>query len=103
MEEYVNINHTFEPVYDKNTRILILGTFPSVKSREYGFYYGHPQNRFWRVLSGITDSQLPVSIQEKKEFLLSHHIGIWDVIKRDYRTGLYCVTKCCKARNYRLF
>ena len=81
MEEYVNINHTFEPVYDKNTRILILGTFPSVKSREYGFYYGHPQNRFWRVLSGITDSQLPVSIQEKKEFLLSHHIGIWDVIK----------------------
>ena len=82
MEEYVNINHTFEPVYDKNTRILILGTFPSVKSREYGFYYGHPQNRFWRVLSGITDSQLPVSIQEKKEFLLSHHIGIWDVIKR---------------------
>lgn len=81
MEEYVNINHTFEPVYDKNTRILILATFPSVKSREYGFYYGHPQNRFWRVLSGITDSQLPVSIQEKKEFLLSHHIGIWDVIK----------------------
>ena len=78
MEEYVNINHTFEPVYDKNTRILILGTFPSVKSREYGFYYGHPQNRFWRVLSGITDSQLPVSIQEKKEFLLNVYYYIYD-------------------------
>ena len=73
--------HNIPPLYGEKSETLILGSFPSVKSREAEFFYGHPQNRFWRVLSGITDSQLPVSIQEKKEFLLSHHIGIWDVIK----------------------
>ena len=80
MEEYVNINHTFEPVYDKNTRILILGTFPSVKSREYGFYYGHPQNRFWRVVSALLNEPLPRDNAARQEMLLRHNIALWDVI-----------------------
>lgn len=73
-------DHEIEPVYDSESRILILGSFPSVKSREAGFFYGHPQNRFWKVLSGICSSGLPVTIEEKKQFLLSHHIAVWDVI-----------------------
>ena len=81
MIQYTNITHTFEPVYDANTKILILGTFPSVKSREIGFYYGHPQNRFWKVLAAVTGSPLPVTVEEKKQFLLENNIGIWDVIK----------------------
>ena len=81
MVQYTNITHTFEPVYNADTKILILGTFPSVKSREYGFYYGHPQNRFWRVLAEVTGSPLPTDVEEKKSFLLQNKIGIWDVIK----------------------
>lgn len=72
--------HTFEPVFNKHSKILILGTFPSVKSREGNFYYHHPQNRFWRVISELTSEPLPVSIEEKKAMLLKHHIAIWDVI-----------------------
>lgn len=74
------VTHTFEPVYDKDSRILILGTFPSVKSRETQFYYGHKQNRFWQVTAALTRSPLPQTIEEKKEMLLSHHIAVWDVI-----------------------
>ena len=59
---------------------MILGSFPSVKSRENNFYYGHPQNRFWKVVAGVTDNPVPVSIEEKKELLLNNHIAIWDVI-----------------------
>lgn len=73
--------HPIEPVYDENSRILILGSFPSVKSRENGFYYGHPQNRFWKVLAGIYGEVVPSTIDEKTEFLLSHNIALWDVIK----------------------
>ena len=73
--------HTFEPVFDGNSRVLILGTFPSVKSREQGFYYGHPQNRFWKILAGILKEPVPETIEDKKKFLLSHGIAIWDVIK----------------------
>ncbi len=80
MQEFKNITHTFEPVYDKNSRILILGTFPSVKSRENHFYYGHPQNRFWKVMSAVTASPLPQSVEEKKAFLLANRIAVWDVI-----------------------
>lgn len=58
--------HTFDPVYDNHSRVLILGSFPSVKSREQGFYYGHPQNRFWKVLSAVFSSPVPQSIEEKK-------------------------------------
>ncbi len=72
--------HRFEPVYDEHSKILILGTFPSVKSRENGFFYGHPRNRFWEVLALVTDSRTPRAIEEKKEFLLSHSIAVWDVI-----------------------
>lgn len=72
--------HDFQPVFDEKSEILILGTFPSVKSREYGFYYGHKQNRFWRVLAAITGSEIPETIEEKKKMLLDHKIAVWDVI-----------------------
>ena len=79
--------HTIEPVFDSASRILILGSFPSVKSREAGFFYGHPQNRFWKVLAGITDSEVPVTTEEKKAFLLQRHIAVWDVIASCVITG----------------
>ena len=72
--------HPFEPLYDENSRILILGSFPSVKSREMLFYYGHPQNRFWRVMAAVLDSEVPNSIEEKKRLMLSHGIALWDSI-----------------------
>lgn len=81
MKEYCYLEHTFEPVYDKESRVLILGSFPSVKSRENQFYYGHPQNRFWKVMAEITGEKLPVTVEEKKELLLKNHIAVWDVIK----------------------
>lgn len=80
-------NHNIQPVFDKQSRILILGSFPSVKSREYHFFYGHPQNRFWKVLAGVTEEPVPINIEEKKEFLLKNHIAIWDVIKSCDITG----------------
>lgn len=72
--------HEIDPVYDEDSRILILGSFPSVKSRESGFFYGHPQNRFWKVLAGICQCETPGTVNEKKTFLLSHQIAVWDVI-----------------------
>ncbi len=72
--------HTIGNLFDKNSKILILGSFPSVKSREQGFFYGHKQNRFWKTLSAVLNKPLPKSIEEKKEFLLSNHIALWDVI-----------------------
>ena len=72
--------HTIEPIYDKNSKILILGSFPSVKSREANFFYGHPQNRFWKVLAAVFEDTLPETIPQKKAFLLEHHIALWDVI-----------------------
>ncbi|MCD8301222.1 MAG: DNA-deoxyinosine glycosylase [Clostridiales bacterium] len=80
MESYKRISHTFEPVWDEHSEILILGTFPSVKSRENLFYYGHPQNRFWKVLAALTSDELPRTVPEKKAFLLRNHIAVWDVI-----------------------
>ena len=80
MQEFKNITHTFEPVFDENSKILILGTFPSVKSRENHFYYGHPQNRFWKVLAALTDWEVPQTIEEKKAFMLKHNIALWDTI-----------------------
>ena len=73
-------SHLFAPVFDENSRILILGTFPSVKSREMGFYYGHPQNRFWKVIAALTEEEVPQTIEEKKAVLLRHGIAVWDVI-----------------------
>lgn len=73
--------HPVAPIYNKNSRILILGTFPSVKSREVGFFYSHPQNRFWRVMARICQNKVPKSIEEKKELILSNNFALWDVIK----------------------
>ncbi|WP_122871929.1 DNA-deoxyinosine glycosylase [Campylobacter showae] len=70
--------HPFKPIFDKNSKILILGSFPSVISRKFGFYYANPQNRFWRVLAGILNTPLPESIDEKIKFLLAHRIAIYD-------------------------
>lgn len=80
MGEYQSVRHEFEPVYDENSRILILGSFPSVKSREQQFYYGHSQNRFWKVIAALTGSELPQTIEEKKRMLLANGIAVWDVI-----------------------
>jgi TDG/mug DNA glycosylase family protein len=75
------MNHMIEPVYDKHSKILILGSFPSVKSREAGFYYHHPLNRFWQIIATIFDIDEMDTIDKKKEGLLKHHIALWDVIK----------------------
>lgn len=75
------IVHPIPPVYNPESEILILGSFPSVKSRESGFFYGHPQNRFWRVIAGVCGCAVPQSIEEKKRMLLTHHIAVWDVIR----------------------
>lgn len=72
--------HTFDPVYNKQSQILILGTFPSVKSREGNFYYHHPRNRFWQVIASIVGVDPPETIEEKKNILLQNNIAIWDVI-----------------------
>ncbi|MEE1249893.1 MAG: DNA-deoxyinosine glycosylase [Lachnospiraceae bacterium] len=81
MNTYEHVSHTFDPVFDKNAKILILGTFPSVKSREQHFYYGHPQNRFWKLLALLLKDSCPLTIAEKKDFLLRHNIAVWDVIE----------------------
>ena len=78
--EYIMINHPFPPLYDENSKILILGSFPSVKSREQMFFYGHPQNRFWRVMEALFQSEPLLTVEDKKQFLLAHHIALWDVI-----------------------
>lgn len=82
MAEYSTLTHIFEPVYNERSKILILGTFPSVKSRENHFYYGHPQNRFWKVIAALTGSALPQTVEEKKTMLLQNGIAVWDVIAR---------------------
>ena len=73
--------HNINPIYDKNSRVLILGSFPSVKSREQQFFYGHPQNRFWKVISSLTNSEVPETVEDKKLLLLKNNIAVWDVIK----------------------
>lgn len=81
------LEHPFDPVWDADCRLLILGTFPSVKSRENCFYYGHPQNRFWRVLGAVYHESAPETVGEKRAFLLRHHIALWDVIAQCEITG----------------
>ncbi len=75
-----HVEHPFEPVWNRESEILILGSFPSVKSREEKFFYGHPRNRFWTVLSKLIGIDTPKTIEEKKDMLLSNHIALWDVI-----------------------
>ena len=73
--------HNIPPLFNENSEILILGSFPSQKSREAQFFYGHPQNRFWSVLSAVLEEKLPQSIDEKRGMLLKNKIALWDVIK----------------------
>ena len=81
------IMHPFPPLYDGSSEILILGSFPSVKSREQQFFYGHPQNRFWRVTAAVFQQDVPQTIDEKRAFLLRNHIALWDVIASCEITG----------------
>lgn len=74
------INHPIPPLFDENSKTLILGSFPSVKSREAAFFYGHPQNRFWSVLAEIYGTEKPVSVEEKKKLVLENNLALWDVI-----------------------
>jgi len=74
------LKHTIDPVYDEHSRVLILGSFPSVKSREQQFFYGHRQNRFWRVMAQVLGCAVPESVEQKREMLLTHHVAVWDVI-----------------------
>lgn len=82
-----HVVHPFPPLYDADSKVLILGSFPSVKSREQKFFYGHPQNRFWRVLAAVFACETPQTIDEKRAFLLSHGIALWDVIASCEITG----------------
>ncbi|MGN0709907.1 MAG: DNA-deoxyinosine glycosylase [Anaerovoracaceae bacterium] len=74
--------HGFGPIFDADSRILILGSFPSVKSREQNFFYGHPQNRFWKVMAALTGDPLPETVEEKKAFLLRNGVALYDVIEK---------------------
>ena len=77
---YLSLKHTFAPEFDENSEILILGSFPSVRSRETNFYYGHPKNRFWPLVADIFGEDLPSSVEEKKALLQRNRIALWDVI-----------------------
>lgn len=81
------IVHPIPPLYDAQSRILILGSFPSIKSREAMFFYGHPQNRFWPLLARLLGEQAPTSIEEKRALALGHHIALWDSIRSCTITG----------------
>ena len=79
--------HEFGPLYGPGSEILILGSFPSVKSREQQFYYGHPQNRFWKIIAALFDSEVPQTIDEKKDLILDNGLALWDVIESCEITG----------------
>ena len=74
--------HTIPPLYDSHSRVLLLGSIPSPKSREAGFFYAHPQNRFWRVLAAVLGEEVPQTIEEKRAMCLKHHVALWDTIAR---------------------
>lgn len=97
--------HTFDPVFDGRSRVLVLGSFPSVKSREQGFYYGNPQNRFWRVLSEVFSSPVPQSTEEKKKLLLDCGVALWDVRAelRDKRLERQQHEECPPERHIYIF
>lgn len=77
----MQVNHTLSPIYDKDSKVLILGSIPSIKSREIGFYYAHPKNRFWKVLAKVYGEEIGVTAQERIDFLIKHHIALFDVLK----------------------
>lgn len=76
----VHIDHPFAPIYDENSRVLIVGTMASPKSREIGFYYGHPRNRFWKVMSTLLNEELPLTNKDREALLIRNHIALWDVL-----------------------
>ena len=78
--ERITVIHPFEPLVDRNSRILILGSFPSIKSREQLFFYGHPQNRFWRMLAAVYGEAVPETIPQKQHLVLAQHLALWDTI-----------------------
>lgn len=82
MNTYTTITHEIPPVYDRKSRILILGSLPSVASRQSRFFYGHPRNRFWELMALLLTEAVPTSIEQKRALLLRHRIALWDVIKR---------------------
>jgi hypoxanthine-DNA glycosylase len=82
MTRHQTITHPLRPVFQADSKVLILGSFPSVKTREYGFFYGHAQNRFWPLLERIFDVKPLADIEEKKAFLLQHHLAVYDVVYR---------------------
>ncbi len=79
-QKKTHVEHPIPPLYNQESEILILGSFPSVKSRESMFFYGHPQNRFWKVLASLTEEPVPTTVEEKKALALKHHIALWDVL-----------------------
>ena len=81
------IQHPFGPLFSPDSRILILGSFPSVKSREQNFFYGHPQNRFWKVIAAVYGEKVPLSVPEKKALILDHGLALWDSIASCVITG----------------
>lgn len=81
------VTHEFPPVYDRNSRVLILGTIPSPKSRESGFYYMHPQNRFWKMLCAVIGEDIPPSVEGRRELCLKHGVALWDVLESCEITG----------------
>ncbi|MBQ9464874.1 MAG: DNA-deoxyinosine glycosylase [Lachnospiraceae bacterium] len=80
MSVRTRIDHPIPPTFDADSEVLILGSFPSVKSRESGYFYGHPQNRYWKVLAALFGDAVPQTVEEKRAFLLRHHVAAWDVI-----------------------
>ncbi len=86
-EESGLYDYPFIPLWDEASEVLILGSYPSVKSRETRFFYGHPQNRFWKTLAGVFGDEVPQDIEQKKEFLRRHHIALWDVLASCDITG----------------
>lgn len=87
MSEPIRLDHPFPPLFDSQSDTLILGSFPSVKSREAMFFYGHPQNRFWRVIAALYGEEVPVTTEEKSALILRNHLALWDSIKSCTITG----------------
>ena len=85
--ESQRIFHPFAPLFNEASRILILGSFPSVRSREQNFYYGHPQNRFWKVIAALYHRETPVTVTEKKELILQNGLALWDSVASCTVTG----------------
>ena len=87
MSQPMQITHPIAPFYEPDSRILILGSFPSVKTREMGFFYGHPQNRFWKVMAAVWEEPVPMTVEERQDFLRRNRIAAWDVIYSCTITG----------------